>query len=712
MMPPRLIVLLLLSAGTVFGRIDREQVVKQFNPIRYASSLTTPMQVGNGNFAFGADITGMQTFQPFNTMSSWAWHNRSLPTTPGQTRPEDFTGLDWLTHGRLVNYDMPNSAENDISTWMIQNPHKINLGRIGLSFNGMNISEADLKDKKQVLDLWTGTITSSFTLSGETVVVTTVGHPEQDIVSFGIASKLLGTGALSTFIDYPYADGKSKFEAPFVGIWNAVANHTSTITHNAKTKAIIQHTLDATTYFTSISWNNSAALSRVNQTSHRYILQPSSGNAQNFSFSVAFTPDVGPHDHVFSFNSVLSTSARWWASYWNAGAFIDLTGTNSGSATELQRRIILSQYGMAVNDAANGAIAQESGLTNNGWYGKFHLEMTMWHVSHWLSWSKTDIFARSMPSLYNKFLSTSIERARVQGYSGARWGKMSDPTGRSAPGEINALLIWQQPHVMWFAEQAYLASPTLETLQNWDEVIVQSAQFMASYAFWNSSTGRYDLGPPMYPVGENTPPNATVNPTFELAYWRFGLDIASRWMQRQGKEVPTEWTHVAENLAPLPVQNGTYVHYEGIVNMWTNTKYTSDHPALIAIYGLLPPQSGIPSFSLPILKATLAKVYQTYNLSQSYGWDFPLLAMTSARLGDPKNAIDLLLHPAFGFDDVGMPVGGTRVATPYWPQSGGLLMAVAAMAGGWYSGSENGMTLSTRWPVDWVVKAEGFAKSL
>lgn len=66
-------------------KIDRRRIVKQFNPYRNASSDTTPLQVGNGNFAFGVDITGLQTFKPFGTLSTWGWHNFSLPTTPGQT---------------------------------------------------------------------------------------------------------------------------------------------------------------------------------------------------------------------------------------------------------------------------------------------------------------------------------------------------------------------------------------------------------------------------------------------------------------------------------------------------------------------------------------------------------------------------------------------------------------------------------------------------
>lgn len=64
--------------------IDRERIVRTFNVRRNESSEETPLQVGNGNFAFGADITGLQTFRPYGIMSSWGWHNASLPTTAGQ----------------------------------------------------------------------------------------------------------------------------------------------------------------------------------------------------------------------------------------------------------------------------------------------------------------------------------------------------------------------------------------------------------------------------------------------------------------------------------------------------------------------------------------------------------------------------------------------------------------------------------------------------
>lgn len=71
---------------------------------------------------------------------------------------------------------------------------------------------------------------------------------------------------------------------------------------------------------------------------------------------------------------------------------------------------------------------------------------------------------------------------------------MTDPTGRSAPGEINSLLIWQQPHPMYFAEIAYRSFPDDTTLDNWDDILTATADFMASFAWYNETASVYDLG--------------------------------------------------------------------------------------------------------------------------------------------------------------------------------------------------------------------------
>ena len=80
-----------------------------------------------------------------------------------------------------------------------------------------------------------------------------------------------------------------------------------------------------------------------------------------------------------------------------------------------------------------------------------------------------------------------------------------------------------------------------------------------------------------------------------------------------------------------------------------------------------------------------------------------------------ESSIELLLHPDFQFDDVGMPIGGVRVPTPYFPASGGLLTAVGVMVAGWKEdgdGDADGVVEEgggmPRWPEGWKVEAEGF----
>lgn len=576
----------------------------------------------------------------------------------------------------------------------------MNLGNVGFAFGGVKVDESELKQTTQVLDLWTGKITSTFVYQGSSVEVETSADPGADAVGIKVTSDLLSNGKLGIFFDFPYSD-RNKFDAPHVGVWNATASHTTEFVHTTDHDAVIKHALDSTTYFMSAKWSGKGTVTGPASGSHRYVL--TTPGSKSLELTVAYSPSQQLSQTTYK--SMVKASRTWWGTFWNKGAFIDLTGVNNANATELQRRIILSQYLLAVNSASSNP-PQESGLVNNGWYGKFHLEMNLWHLLPFARWNHFELLWRSTPNMYRRFLQSSLERAAAQGYKGARWGKMTDPTGRSAPGEINSLLIWQQPHPMYFAETEYRAYPNATTLERWDEVLMATADFMASFAYHNASTGRYDIGPPMYPVSENTNPNATINPAFELAYWRFGLDVAIKWKTRVGKPIPQEWLTVRDNLAPLPVEVDTYVTYEGIPNMWTDNSTTNDHPAMSGIYGLLPPPASGPPLNLTILQNTAAKIKETWALEESYGWDFSMLAMNSLRLGNVDQAIKYLLHPIFQFDDAGYPVGGSRVPTPYFPNSASLLIAMAMMAGGWDGAP------GLHFPKGWDVKVDGFTPAM
>ncbi|KAF8066644.1 Six-hairpin glycosidase-like protein [Lyophyllum atratum] len=690
--------------------IPRHPLVTLFNPTRHAflQNTSTPMQVGNGNFAFGADITGLQTLHPFAIMSSWAWKNDTLP--PGKTIAdlEAYHGVSWLSHGRPVQYDF--GGGGGVEQWLISNPNRVNLGRVGLAFWSaegtlLNVSGSDFTDIRQELDLWTGTMTSRFVFRGTRMTVQIAAADETSSIGVTIRSSLLRSGRLGVFLDFPWNDGKAKFSAPFVGNWDAAANHTTVLETTGTGSASIVHTMDSAVFDTRIVGDR-FSISRDAPMAHRYSLRPLDRSS---SFSI--TVDYSPHGTTKKINpavDIFADSAKAWEEYWTRSGFVDvLTGSTDPRAVELQRRIILSRYLMRVNEAGDSP-PQESGLVNNGWYGKFHMEMYFWHSAHWALWNNWDLLRRSS-SIYARFLDSSIKRAQAQqGWAaGARWPKMTDPPGRSAPGQINNLLIWQQPHPLIFAVYEYRAFPVRETLEKWRDVVRETANWMAAFAWHNTTTGVYDIGPPMYVVSEDTSPNVTQNPALELAYWRLGLGIASTWMTELGEDVPGEWTTVASKLAQLPVDNGTYAVYEGIEsNFWTDPEYTSDHPALVGLHGWLPPTPGL---NVMIAKATAEKVWTHWNITDCWGWDFPMLAMSAARNGNQEKAIEWLLHPLFAFDDVGMPVGGVRVPTPYFPGSGALLLAVAMMANGWDGSDGDAPGFPTN---GWTVRAEGLSKAL
>ena len=79
---------------------------------------------------------------------------------------------------------------------------------------------------------------------------------------------------------------------------------------------------------------------------------------------------------------------------------VDFSNCKDSRAQELERRVVLSQYLMAVN--CSGTVPpQETGLTYNSWYGKFHLEMHWWHASHFPLWGHPELLKRSI-SWYSK----------------------------------------------------------------------------------------------------------------------------------------------------------------------------------------------------------------------------------------------------------------------------------------------------------------------
>jgi hypothetical protein len=650
--------------------IDRHALVSRHN---LELTKSEPVQVGNGEFAFTADITGLQSFEQDCTMSHWGWHSSPLPQ--GQTI-DDFHWTAKPTHGRSVEYPM--GDDTAISRWHYANPHRLNLGRIALRMqkaDGSPVQQADLKNARQTLDLWTGILTSRFEVDGQPVQVVTCCHPSVDAVAVKITSPLIAAGRLRVEIGFPYPDLK---EFGGYGDWNKPDAHETQLTPHGLQRANLHRKIDGDEYDVAMAWSDGCKFSRNEGERHLFTLSPDAAEsvehaAKSMEFVCAFAAKPLP-ENLPSVDETVSANTSHWPTFWTSGGAIDLSQSKDPRWKELERRIVLSQYLMAVNEAGS-LPPQESGLVNNGWNGKFHYEMIWWHAAHYALWDRWPLAERSL-GIYEKVLPLARERAQRQGYPGARWPKCTGPEGRESPHPIHAMLIWQQPHPIFFAELDYRLHPTRQTLEKWQKIIFETADFMAAFPAMNNETQRLDLGPPIFIVSENTNPDTAKNPTFELSYWRFGLRLAQTWRERLGLPRDAKWQKVLDELAPLPQQEGLYVQQEGTVDMWT--KWNWEHPSLIGAFGWLP-GDGV---DRPTMLATLHKVLQTWKLDRTWGWDFPMLAMTAARLGEPESAVDLLLTPSpgFQFNAVGLCTGGPF---PYFPANGGLLYATALMAAGW-----------------------------
>jgi hypothetical protein len=664
--------------------IDRRRLVTRHNPVATALDPHAPLSVGNGEIAFTADLTGLQTFAdayetgtPLCTQSQWGWH--SFPPLPGLSEA-DLALEPYDTHGRSVGYATRSEGQQALYTWLRENPHRLNLGRLGLALPGAaeDARPGRVTAARQTLDLWTGLLESRFELDGRPVSTTTACDPEVDAIAVVVRSPLLRDGGLGLAVAFPY--GSPQMNA---SDWGQAGRHQSALLRPSPRRAEVARTLDADRYAVTIAWEGAAELRPEGP--HRFVLRAKHG-ADTLAVVFRFTRAPEPGDPP-SAHEVIERSRGHWPRFWTEGAAVDLGESQDGRAAELERRVVLSQYLTAIQ-CAGSLPPQETGLTCNSWYGKFHLEMHYWHAAQFALWGRLPLLERSLP-YYRGILVSSRERARSQGYSGARWPKMVGPEGRDSPSPIGPLLIWQQPHPIVYAELARAAGGD-GALERYRDLVFESAEFMASYAVREEASGRYVLGPPVIPAQESHGPRETWNPTYELAYWAHGLEIAQRWRERLSLPREPRWEKVRTGLARLPVRDGVYLAHENAPATFTTGNV--DHPSMLAACGVLPGQG----VDRETMRATLDRVLAVWKWETSWGWDFPMVAMTAARLGLPERAIDALLLDApknvyrrngHNYQRPNLPL--------YLPGNGGLLLAVALLAG-------------TGFPSrGWTVRAEG-----
>ncbi|HEV2453248.1 MAG TPA: hypothetical protein VGY98_03250 [Verrucomicrobiae bacterium] len=703
--------------------IDRLALVTRHNVILTNFDASNPLSVGNGGFCFTVDATGLQTFFdafektiPLGTLSDWGWHTAP---NPNQWNIDTFQFTEYPDlNGRLVPYaDVPHNRTTPESSWLRNNPHRLDLGQIGFLLkrkDGSPATPSDLSDIRQTLDLWNGRIISHFKFDGEPVDVETLCHPSLDAVAVRVVSPLIGQGRLAIQVHFPYGTGDVR-----TADWSHPDAHQTEFTRPDLSSADFSRKLDSDIYYAAARWTPGAMLTRLSK--HQFEIEAhdlrssekpgASGTGDlpagqddpqktnELDFVCAFSPTNIDGNDLPTFAQAEIAARNHWNMFWQTGGAIDLSGSKDPRWFELERRIVLSEYLAGIQDAGRYPPA-ESGLTYNSWEGKFHLEMYFWHSAHFALWNRLPLLEKSL-GWYQKILSRARSTAKKQGYAGARWPKMTSPSGVESPSPVGPFLIWQEPHPIFLAELCYRSHPNRGTLERYRSIVFPTADFMASYATWDSNQQRYALGPVLQCAQEIFPKNRTLDPTFELTYWRWGLEMAQQWRTRLGLARNPKWDDVLRNLAPLPIAGGKYLFTETAPDSYVSPKWNRDHPAVLDALSFLPG----PGVDPAIMSRTFDWVWENWNWPDTWGWDYPAMAMTAARLGEPERAVDALLLDTpknhYGLNGQVYQRPGLEI---YLPANGGLLYAVALMAAGW-DGAPNrhapGFPDNGQWNVRW-----------
>ncbi|TWI67435.1 hypothetical protein IP91_01548 [Pseudoduganella lurida] len=730
-------------------RIDRKALVTRHNPVLTRVDPSAPLMLGNGSLGFTADITGLQTFTepysriaPLLTEAQWAWH--SFPNPQGYTVRDTQVELDVRGHKRRYGYiaDWAEAAKNPAMAWIRENPHRFSLGRVALDLRAKDGSPArftDLAGTRQTLDLWTGTLTSRFVYDGETVTVVTRVLPDQDTVHAEVTSTLVAQGRLAVAIRFA---GVSKTLNPDPADWTNDAGHATAEVSRQPGEVRLKRQIDATVHYAAIA---APGATIEKSGAHAYRI----GSASD-TVTVLAQFSSQPGGVVPAPAAAARATARHWKEYWSDGGIVDFSGSTDPRAPELERRVILSQYLMAVNAAGRFA-PQEEGLFSNSWNGKSHLEMHPWHAAHFALWGRPQLLERSL-GWYVDFLPRAKARAQEQGLQGAWWPKMIGPDGVDSPSKVSPFIMWQQPHPIYMSELLYRAAAQkrdgARVLHAYGELVEECASLLASYPHVDAASGKYRLGPPIIPVQENFAHRSTFDPAFEVAYYRWGIETAQAWRERAGKARRADWDAVLARWPDLPQRDGLYLPVRSEPDFWDRAAgacranaleehcQNRDHPSFLMPLGWLPGRD----VDKAVMRRTFDRMRRDWDLRQTWGWDYPMMAMTAARLRAPEEAVDWLFFDAknnqFGSSGMTPRVhldahaaafvptatgagaqagvgpdgpGYQRAAETYFPSNGGLLLAVALMAGGWDGERGRAPGFPKR---GWQVRAEGLAPSL
>ena len=182
--------------AAVSGAIDRRAVVARYpQEQRVADATKLDMadvfSLGNGDFVYNVDATGLQTFNEsfarsgpqldLNTMASWGWHSSPAGDGP-DGRNRALSRFNWTTYptpvsarsSRGITLATDDNLTDSTAGWTMTNPHRLGLGQLSLRIVDQGAAPgadprvpapATVTDVVSRLDTWAGAFSASFVLA-------------------------------------------------------------------------------------------------------------------------------------------------------------------------------------------------------------------------------------------------------------------------------------------------------------------------------------------------------------------------------------------------------------------------------------------------------------------------------------------------------------------------------------------------------------------
>ena len=307
---------LILLSGCRDGGIDREALVRRNSPHITSIDTLASLSVGNGGFAFTADVTGLQTWPelyskgvPLGTMADWGWH--SFPNTEGFTAEECLRSYDF-GRGRAEPYSCQFTAgrQQAAADYMRANPHRLHLGAVG--FSGM--APEDVSGIDQTLDMWEGVIKSSFLYKGLPVKVLTSVDPSADAVCATVST----AARIPVSIRFPYPTGQHTDDACD---WTVGRPHSTVLVSREGDKTVFRRNVDSTIYYVTVR-SSDASVSLTGENTVSIVPE-----ADEWSFSVLFSPSYNASGDLGcpAARESIEAAASWWRAWWRSGAAVDFS---------------------------------------------------------------------------------------------------------------------------------------------------------------------------------------------------------------------------------------------------------------------------------------------------------------------------------------------------------------------------------------------------